>query len=75
MDDANLPSLLSLPYLEFIDVNNPLYQTTRNYLLSESENPYFFTGSAGEGIGGPHNGLDYVWPMSIITRIMTSIDD
>lgn len=44
-------------------------------MLSDSENPYFFKGSAGEGIGGPHNGLDYVWPMSIITRIMTSTDD
>lgn len=63
MDDANVPSLLSLPYLNFTTVDDKVYQNTRNFVLSSS-NPYFFEGSAGKGIGGPHCGLDMVWPMS-----------
>jgi meiotically up-regulated gene 157 (Mug157) protein len=74
MDDANIPSLMALPYLGYLNISDPLYQTTRAVLLSPN-NPYFFNGSAGEGIGGPHVGLDYIWPMSIITRAMTSTDD
>jgi len=74
MDDANIPSLLSLPELGFIAVGDPLYQATRRLVLSE-DNPFFFKGSAGEGIGGPHIGLDYVWPMGIIMRAMTSNDE
>jgi len=74
MDDANIPSLLSLPYLGFCDKSDPLYLNTRTFLLSNS-NPYFFQGSAGEGIGGPHVGLGHIWPMSIIIRALTSSDD
>ncbi len=71
MDDANVPSLLALPYLGAISVNDPLYQNTRRMILSSS-NPYFFKGKAAEGIGGPHVGMDYIWPMSIIIRALTS---
>ncbi|MCL3781768.1 metal-independent alpha-mannosidase [Prolixibacteraceae bacterium JC049] len=71
IDDSNIPSLLSLPYLGAMDVNDPLYQRTRAFVLSE-ENPYFFKGKAAEGIGGPHVGMDYIWPMSITMRVMTS---
>ena len=74
MDDANVPSLLAMPYLETIDKNDPIYQNTRNFVLSK-DNPYFFKGKAGEGIGGPHVGYDMIWPMSIIMRAMTSNDD
>ena len=74
MDDANVPSLLSLPYLGVCPLSDPLYQRTRRFALS-SENPYFFRGTAAEGIGGPHVGLDSVWPMSIVMRAMTSDDD
>lgn len=74
MDDANIPSLLSLPYLGALRANDTVYQNTRKFLLSES-NPFFFRGKAGEGIGGPHIGIDFVWPMSIIMRGLTSIDD
>lgn len=75
MDDANIPSLLSLPYL----VGNDFAQTseyinTRKLLLS-TDNPFFFTGSAGEGNGGPHTGMNYIWPMSITMRALTSNDD
>ena len=71
MDDANIPSLLSLPYLVYVDRNDPIYKNTRKFVLSEY-NPYFFKGEAGEGIGGPHVGPGYIWPMSIIMRAYTS---
>lgn len=74
MDDANVPSLLAMPYLGTIDKKDPIYKNTRNFVLSE-DNPYFFKGTAGEGIGGPHIGYDMIWPMSIIMRAMTSNDD
>ena len=71
MDDANAPSLLAMPYLGCCDIANPIYQRTRAWVLSAS-NPYFFKGTAGEGIGGPHQGLDYIWPMSLLFRAFTS---
>ncbi|MCK9280200.1 MAG: glycoside hydrolase family 125 protein [Melioribacteraceae bacterium] len=73
MDDANIPSLLSLPYLDAIEIENPLYKNTRKFLLSQS-NPYFFKGSAGEGIGGPHAGVNQIWHLSIIMQALTSDD-
>jgi meiotically up-regulated gene 157 (Mug157) protein len=74
MDDANVPSLLGLPYLDAVSVNDPIYQNTRRLLLS-SDNPFFFKGSAGEGIGGPHAGRDMIWPLGIIMRGLTSNND
>lgn len=74
MDDANVPSLLAMPYLGDVDVNDPIYQNTRRFVWSDS-NPYFFSGAAGEGIGGPHIGYDMVWPMSIMMKAFTSQDD
>lgn len=74
MDDANVPSLLAMPYLGDVDVNDPIYQNTRRFVWSDS-NPYFFRGAAGEGIGGPHIGYDMAWPMSIMMKAFTSQDD
>ena len=74
MDDANVPSLLAMPYLGDVDINDPIYQNTRKFVWSE-DNPYFFKGSAGEGIGGPHIGYDMVWPMSIMMKAFTSQND
>lgn len=74
MDDANIPSLLSLPYLGACDNEDPLYLNTRKYLLS-SYNPYYFSGSVASGIGGPHVGIGYIWPMAIIMQAQTSEDD
>jgi uncharacterized protein len=74
MDDANAPGLLSLPYLGCCAIGDPVYQRTRAWVLSLG-NPYFFRGTAGEGIGGPHQGLNYIWPMSILFRAFTSTDD
>jgi uncharacterized protein len=74
MDDANVPSLLALPYLGCADKNDDIYKNTRKLVWSQ-DNPYFFKGKAAEGIGGPHIGYDMIWPMSIIMRAMTSSDD
>jgi len=75
MDDANVPSLLSIPYLLGQEYSKMVaYKNTRKLILSES-NPFFFKGKAAEGIGGPHVGMDYIWPMSIIMRGLTSDDD
>lgn len=73
MDDANVPSLLSLPYL-IDNIDQTIYANTRKFVLSQS-NPFFFKGKVAEGIGGPHVGMDYIWPMSIIMRAMTSKQD
>jgi meiotically up-regulated gene 157 (Mug157) protein len=74
MDDANVPSLLGMPYLDAMSVKDPIYQNTRKLLLS-SNNPFFYKGAAGEGIGGPHAGKDRIWPLSVIIRGLTSVDD
>jgi len=74
MDDANVPSLLGLAYMGDLNVNNPIYQNTRKFVWS-NDNPYFFKGKAGEGIGGPHVGYDMIWPMSIMMRAFTSTND
>jgi uncharacterized protein len=73
MDDANVPSLLSLPYLGCCAHDDPIYRRTRAFVLS-SDNPYFFRGRAGEGVGGPHVGLGMIWPLGIIMRGLTSVD-
>ncbi|AFL86699.1 hypothetical protein Terro_0350 [Terriglobus roseus DSM 18391] len=80
MDDANAPGLLSIAYLGATGRNSAgqpddaLYARTRAFALSD-ENPYFFKGKAAEGIGGPHVGLDFIWPMSITMRALTSTND
>jgi len=71
MDDANIPSLLSLPYLGYVPINDKIYQNTRRFVWS-LDNPYFYKGTAREGIGGPHVGVDMIWPMSIIMKALTS---
>ena len=61
-------------FKKVLKVNDPIYQNTRKFVWSE-DNPYFFKGKAGEGIGGPHIGYDMVWPMSIMMKAFTSKDD
>ncbi len=74
MDDANVPSLLAMKYLNPEVIDMDIYANTREFVWSKS-NPYFFTGSAGEGIGGPHIGYDMAWPMSIMMKAFTSDDE
>lgn len=74
MDDANVPSLMSLAYLGAHSPGDQIYKNTRKFLLSDS-NPYFLKGKAAEGQGSPHTGKENIWPMGIILRAMTSTDD
>lgn len=74
MDDANVPSLLGLTYLRCLPPNYPLWPATADAVWSAA-NPWFFKGSAGEGIGGPHIGEGQIWPMSILLRALSSSDD
>ena len=74
MDDANVPSLMSLAYLGIHQPGDEIYQNTRKFLLS-GNNPYFLQGKAAEGQASPHTGKNNIWPMGIILRAMTSTDD
>lgn len=70
MDDANVPSLLGLPYLG-CSPDPAVYARTRAFVWSK-RNPWFFSGSAAEGIGGPHEGRPMIWPMAITVYALTS---
>ena len=74
MDDANVPSLMSLAYIDSKFINDEIYLNTRKFLLSKN-NPYFLKGKAAEGQASPHTGKDKIWPMGIILRAMTSTND
>ncbi|KAI2772753.1 glycoside hydrolase family 125 protein [Daldinia loculata] len=74
MDDANVPSLLSAPILDYLDASDETYQRTRKFALS-TWNPYYMHGPVLNGTGGPHVGPGKAWPMSIITSLLTSDDD
>ncbi|MES2517065.1 MAG: glycoside hydrolase family 125 protein [Bacteroidota bacterium] len=73
-DDANVPNLMSLPYLGAVKANDLIYLNTRRFILSSS-NPYFFKGEAAEGVGSPHTLVNQIWHLSIIMRAMTSNND
>jgi meiotically up-regulated gene 157 (Mug157) protein len=73
-DDSNVPSLLSLPYLDALENTDIDYQATRGFVLSE-KNPFYFSGKVADGVGGPHVGMDMVWPMAITMQALTSSDE
>ncbi|KAI8390851.1 uncharacterized protein BYT42DRAFT_554546 [Radiomyces spectabilis] len=74
MDDANTPSLLSLPILGFVDTQDTVYQNTRAFVLSQN-NPWYFEGAFAQGVGSPHTGRDMIWPMSLLMQIQTSTSE
>ena len=73
-DDANVPSLLSLPYLGYCKADDPIYSNTRNYLISKA-NRYFYKGLFAEGIGSPHTPENYIWPLGLIIQGLTSVSE
>jgi meiotically up-regulated gene 157 (Mug157) protein len=74
MDDANVPSLLSIPYFGYLPKTNSLYQSTRRFVLSPRD-PYYFTGKYAQGIGSPHTPHGYVWPLALCVQALTATDD
>jgi meiotically up-regulated gene 157 (Mug157) protein len=71
MDDANIPSLLSLPYLGYALATEPLYLRSRRFVLG-SGNPYFFQGHAASGVGSPHTATQYIWPLALAMQGLTA---
>lgn len=71
MDDANVPSLLSLPYLGCVDSEDEIYNNTRKFILSKN-NPYYYEGKIAKGIGSPHTPKDYIWHIALSMQAMTS---
>jgi len=74
IDDGNVPSLLSLPYLGAVKTNDKTYQNTRHLILSDA-NPYYCQGKAANGPGGPHVGMDMIWPLGLIVQGLTSTNN
>jgi meiotically up-regulated gene 157 (Mug157) protein len=73
MDDANVPSLLSLPYLGYCKADDPVYLNTRRFILSE-DNPYYFAGEKAKGIGSPHTPHNYIWHIALAMQGLTTED-
>ncbi|MBN8457808.1 MAG: glycoside hydrolase family 125 protein [Verrucomicrobia bacterium] len=73
-DDGNIPNLLSLTYLGAVKNDDPVYQATRRMLLSP-QNPYYCVGKAASGLGGPHVGMDMIWPLGVIIQGLTATTD
>ena len=74
MDDANVPSLLSLPYLSVCGADDAQYKRTRAFVLSR-ENPYYYEGAYARGVGSPHTPKGYVWPIALCMQAMTATED
>jgi meiotically up-regulated gene 157 (Mug157) protein len=73
MDDANLPSLLSIPYFGYLPARDRVYQATRAFVLSD-RNPYYYRGRYASGVGSPHTPRGYVWPLALVMQALTSRD-
>jgi hypothetical protein len=71
MDDANIPNLTTLPYVDWSSAFDPTYLTTRGFTLS-MDNPYYFSGKYANGLGSPHTPYGWVWPLGIIGRALTA---
>lgn len=71
MDDANSPSLLSIPYIGYASIDDHIYQNTRKFILSK-HNPYYYSGKIAKGIGSPHTPKHYIWHISLTMQILTS---
>jgi meiotically up-regulated gene 157 (Mug157) protein len=74
IDDANIPSLLSLPMLSSVSSDDEIYRSTREYILSE-RNPYYFVGRQARGIGSQHTPTNYVWPIALAVEALTDKSD
>ena len=73
MDDANVPSLMSIPYLGYCSADDEIYKNTRAFVLSK-ENPYYYEGTAAKGVGSPHTPPEYIWHIALSMQGLTSRD-
>jgi meiotically up-regulated gene 157 (Mug157) protein len=71
IDDANIPSLLSAPYLGYVSTADQTYQNTRRMLLSTA-NPNFHSGTVASGIGSEHTPPGMIWPLAILMQAFTA---
>lgn len=71
MDDANVPSLLSIPYIGYRNVDDEIYQNTRRFILSKN-NPYYYEGVFASGIGSPHTPPEYIWHIALSMQGLTT---
>ncbi|MGL5617190.1 MAG: glycoside hydrolase family 125 protein [Sarcina sp.] len=71
MDDANVPSLLSIPYIEYKNIDDEIYQNTRKFILSNN-NPFYYEGKAAKGIGSPHTPPEYIWHIALSMAGLTT---
>lgn len=74
MDDANLPSLLAIPYLGYADLDDERYINTRKFILS-TENSEFHIGEYASGVGSPHTPEGYIWHISLAMQGLTTNDE
>lgn len=70
-DDANMPSLLSLPLTAGISPDDPDYLATRGRALSPA-NPWWHQGRVASGIGSPHTPGPRLWPIALAVQGLTS---
>jgi len=70
-DDANIPSLLSAPYIGYTTPNDRYYENTRRFLLS-ADNPSFYQGQVARGIGSFHTPDHWIWPLALIMQGLTA---
>ena len=70
-DDANVPSLLSAPYIGYATSNDRYYENTRRFLLS-GDNPSFYQGQVARGIGSFHTPDHWIWPLALIMEGLTA---
>ena len=81
MDAANIPSLISAPWLGYCEKDNEIYLNTRSFALSD-DNPYYYIGEYASGIGDPHDmvgssdnphkDIPVPWHMSLAMQALTS---
>ncbi|MBQ3357718.1 MAG: glycoside hydrolase family 125 protein [Microbacterium sp.] len=74
MDDANTPSLLSLPLIAPEVIDREIWEATRRVVLSPA-NPYWFAGTALRGIGSPHTREGRVWPIALAVEGLVGTPD
>lgn len=70
-DDANVPSLLSAPYIGFCSYDDEIYRNTRDFILSK-DNPYYYEGEFAKGVGSPHTPEGYIWHIALSMQGLSS---